>query len=186
MISLQRSMHSSQMYTPGPAMSFLTCFWLLPQKEHLSRSPPSPMRATGMSLPLGGVRVANYSCRRSVRRPCPRHPLNATPAPLSAVIRAGSACWGSVRAVRRGAGLAAAQHLVDESVLDGLLRREDLVPLDVVPDLLGGPVRMPGEGLLQPGAHPQHLVGLDLDVGGLAVVAAREGRLVDEHPGVGQ
>src|SRR3954454_6181102 len=27
-------------------MSFLTCFWLLPQKEHLSRSPPSPMRTT--------------------------------------------------------------------------------------------------------------------------------------------
>src|SRR5438270_8276375 len=46
MISLQRSMHSSQMYTPGPAMSFLTCFWLLPQNEHFSRSPPSPMRAT--------------------------------------------------------------------------------------------------------------------------------------------
>src|SRR4029077_3880059 len=46
MISLQRSMHSSQMYTPGPAMSFLTCFWLFPQKEHLSRSPPSPNFAT--------------------------------------------------------------------------------------------------------------------------------------------
>ncbi len=46
MISLQRSMHSSQMYTPGPAMSFLTCFWLLPQKEHFSRSAPSPIRAT--------------------------------------------------------------------------------------------------------------------------------------------
>src|SRR5438034_477753 len=45
MISLQRSMHSSQMYTPEPAMSFLTCFWLLPQNEHFSRSPPSPMRA---------------------------------------------------------------------------------------------------------------------------------------------
>ena len=28
-------------------MSFLTCFWLFPQKEHFSRSPPSPMRATG-------------------------------------------------------------------------------------------------------------------------------------------
>ena len=38
MISLQRSMHSSQMYTPGPAMSFLTCFWTFPQKEHFSRS----------------------------------------------------------------------------------------------------------------------------------------------------
>src|SRR5690242_1666572 len=47
MISLHRSMHSSQMYTPGPAISFLTCFWLFPQKEHLSKSPPSPMRATG-------------------------------------------------------------------------------------------------------------------------------------------
>src|SRR5205085_5898619 len=46
MISLQRSMHSSQMYTPGPAMSFLTCFWDFPQNEHFSRSPPSPIRAT--------------------------------------------------------------------------------------------------------------------------------------------
>ena len=27
-------------------MSFFTCFWLFPQNEHLSRSPPSPMRAT--------------------------------------------------------------------------------------------------------------------------------------------
>src|ERR1700724_2004633 len=50
MISLQRSMHSSHMYTPGPAMSFFTCFWLLPQNEHFSRSPPSPMRATQILL----------------------------------------------------------------------------------------------------------------------------------------
>src|SRR5436853_6801559 len=42
-------MHSSQMYTPGPAMSFLTCFWLFPQKEHFSRSPPSPNFATDAS-----------------------------------------------------------------------------------------------------------------------------------------
>src|SRR5258708_20224497 len=53
MISLQRSMHSSQMYTPGPAMSFLTCFWLFPQNEHFSRSPPSPNLAT-TCLPLDG------------------------------------------------------------------------------------------------------------------------------------
>jgi hypothetical protein len=26
-------------------MSFFTCFWLFPQKEHFSKSPPSPMRA---------------------------------------------------------------------------------------------------------------------------------------------
>src|SRR6266516_4976306 len=42
MISLQRSIHSSQMYTPGPAISFLTCFCDLQQNEHFSRSPPSP------------------------------------------------------------------------------------------------------------------------------------------------
>ena len=54
MISLHRSMHSSQMYTPGPAMSFLTCFWLFPQNEHLSRSPPSPMRATAALRTFAG------------------------------------------------------------------------------------------------------------------------------------
>ena len=52
MISLQRSMHSSQMYTPGPAMSFLTCFWLLPQNEHFSRS-ESPNFAMPLSSTIG-------------------------------------------------------------------------------------------------------------------------------------
>src|SRR5829696_3940890 len=51
MISLHRSMHSSQMYTPGPAMSFLTCFCDFPQKEHLRSSPESPNLATSPSLP---------------------------------------------------------------------------------------------------------------------------------------
>src|SRR4051812_22288015 len=46
MISLQRSMHSSQMYTPGPAISFLTCRWLLPQKLQRSCSLPSDALAT--------------------------------------------------------------------------------------------------------------------------------------------
>ena len=44
-------------------MSFLTCFWDLPQKEHFSKSPDSPTRATndpsltlvttGPTLPVG-------------------------------------------------------------------------------------------------------------------------------------
>src|SRR6476619_4831274 len=46
MISLHRSMHSSQMYPPGPAMSFLTCFCDLLQNEHFSSSPLSPNFAT--------------------------------------------------------------------------------------------------------------------------------------------
>src|SRR5439155_4326856 len=64
MISLQRSMHSSQMYTPGPAMSFLTCFWLFPQNEHLSKSPPSPMRATQQLLYPGAASGGPATSRR--------------------------------------------------------------------------------------------------------------------------
>src|SRR6266576_4755618 len=52
MISLQRSMHSSQMYTPGPAMSFLTCRCDLPQKEHSSCSLESVGRAILFSSPV--------------------------------------------------------------------------------------------------------------------------------------
>src|SRR5580704_17921298 len=43
MMSMQSSTHSSQMKTVGPAMSFLTSCWLLPQKEQYSvflESPP--------------------------------------------------------------------------------------------------------------------------------------------------
>src|SRR3954471_16999802 len=50
MISLQRSMHSSQMYTPGPAISFFTCRCDLPQKEQRSCSFESVGRAT-LDLP---------------------------------------------------------------------------------------------------------------------------------------
>src|SRR5260221_12882867 len=39
MMSLQRSMHSSQMYTVGPAMSSRPSSWLLPQNEQ-TRLPP--------------------------------------------------------------------------------------------------------------------------------------------------
>ena len=46
-------------------MSFLTCFWLFPQKEHFSRSPPSPMRATGGSSGSAG---GGGACRQSYVR----------------------------------------------------------------------------------------------------------------------
>src|SRR6266542_537940 len=36
MISMQSSTHSSQINTVGPAISFLTSCWLLPQKEQYS------------------------------------------------------------------------------------------------------------------------------------------------------
>src|SRR5262245_29125620 len=40
MMSLHSSMHSSQMNTDGPAMSFLTSCWLLPQNEQYSSFSP--------------------------------------------------------------------------------------------------------------------------------------------------
>src|ERR1700723_140564 len=52
MISLQRSMHSSQMYTPGPAISFLTWRWDLPQKLQRSCSFESVGRATVRSCSM--------------------------------------------------------------------------------------------------------------------------------------
>src|SRR5690242_1584836 len=57
-----------------------------------------------------------------------------------------------------GAALARGEHLVDQAVLDGLGGGEDLVALDVVADLLGGATGVLGPGLLEPGAHAQHLV----------------------------
>src|ERR1700742_1177047 len=50
MISLQRSMHSSQMYPPGPAISFLTCRCDFPQKEQRSCSFESVGRAIQLVL----------------------------------------------------------------------------------------------------------------------------------------
>ena len=63
---------------------------------------------------------------------------------------------------------------------------EDLVALDVRLHLLDGAAGVLGQRLLQPGAHAQHLVGLDLDVASLAVVAAGDRRLVDQDPRVRQ
>src|SRR5579859_6725254 len=78
MISLHRSMHSSQMYTPGPAMSFFTCFCDFPQNEHLSRSPPSPIRATYV-LPAPGAPA--WVRRTDVRAGGPRLADSTLPGP---------------------------------------------------------------------------------------------------------
>src|SRR3954447_318986 len=62
MISLQRSMHSSQMYTPGPAISFFTCRCDLPQK--LQRSCSFPSLALATTSPF-----SRFSPRCLARRP---------------------------------------------------------------------------------------------------------------------
>src|SRR2546422_3479971 len=104
MISLQRSMHSSQIYTPGPAMSFLTCFWDFPQKEHFSRS-ESPNFAM---LPCPFCSLGPRSSRG---------PLTL-PRSLRRLRREGS---------QFGLNLPAGDHFIHDPVLPGLLARHDEV-----------------------------------------------------------
>src|ERR1700733_8767195 len=73
MISLHRSMHSSQMYTPGPAISFLTCRWDLPQKLHRSCSLESVGRAMNPPWSRLGRRSQNRRLMPSVLRD---HPID--------------------------------------------------------------------------------------------------------------
>src|SRR5665647_3728681 len=205
-------------------MSFLTCFWLLPQNEHLSRSPPSPMRATRRSFrsvllntspartPPAQLSLPCCSALSRVDATCSRRPtllLNAGVASSSPSFRRGRTRCRHVRTRLRHArtrlssrantsaprantspsgvarGLAADQHLVDEAVLLGLVGGQDLVPLDVLLDLLHGAAGVVGQGLLEPAAHAQHLVGLDLEVTGHAAQTLHR-RLVDQDPGVRQ
>src|SRR5213075_1324971 len=68
MISLQRSMHSSQMYTPGPAISFLTWRCDLPQKLQRSCSFPSLARAIPDSFyPVFAETASAAGLSRSLR-----------------------------------------------------------------------------------------------------------------------
>src|SRR5690242_5967990 len=166
MISLQRSMHSSQMYTPGPAMSFLTCFWLLPQNEHFSRSPPSPMRATRSPSSGGSLLFARQrptdpkTIQRHSGSRCQRLPPSSRQASQSVTEKSGPGRCGFDRRAR----LATFEYLVHQTVLDGHRGGEDLVPLDVLLDLFHVAVRVQRDRVLQPGTHSEHLVRLDLDV----------------------
>src|ERR1700712_1611009 len=115
-------------------MSFLTCFWLFPQKEHFSRSAPSPMRATCEVLPVG---TSAFKVRR----------------------KRGSR--GQVKAVEC---LAAREHVIDQAVFDGLLRREDVVASDVQTDLLRRAAGCLGHHHLEQVTHAKDLASLRLDV----------------------
>src|SRR5215471_6425099 len=63
MMSMQSSTHSSQIKTVGPAMSFLTSCWLLPQNEQYSVFFESP--------PLDLVIATPSSAVTPARRPRP-------------------------------------------------------------------------------------------------------------------
>src|SRR3954453_18270397 len=147
MISLHRSMHSSQMYTPGPAISFLTCFCDLPQKLHLSSSPVSPNFAMSPPPRLDSTRSADGTC-----------------------------------AVHRVAGR---DHVIDDAIREGLVRFHHEVAVRVEVDALQRLAAVLGEDLLQEIAHPQDLLGRQLQIRDLAV-ADLAVRLVQEDAAVRQ
>src|SRR6266581_898956 len=100
MMSLHRSMHSSQMNTDGPAMSFFTSCWLFPQNEQYNC----------FSLPLflsDIVRLRGHSEASRIYRATPSGVLT----PLG-------------------------EHFVDQSVVDGRLRRKEVVAIGVALDAL--------------------------------------------------
>src|SRR5215203_6097280 len=113
-------------------MSFLTCFWLFPQNEHFSRSPPSPMRATRGPLPLSHRPADRIICVPTVPREGP--------------LRLHYRAVGVARLAQMGgrSGAAGRQDPVDQAVVHGLLGGQDLVALDVDLDLLRGAVRVLG------------------------------------------
>src|SRR5262249_32406986 len=165
MISLHRSMHSSHMYTPGPAMSFLTCFWLLPQNEHFSRSPPSPMRATQILLcpgaaaaRPGGRSAAGVSCSVFCRRPS-RDRLGASCCGFRTA--AAGAPWAAESSwlgrPYLGLALQGRQNLIYQPVLLGLFSGEELVPLHIASYLILVLAGVHGNNPLHSGAHPEDL-----------------------------
>src|SRR4051812_34916503 len=83
-------------------MSFLTCFCDFPQKEHFSRSPPSPIRATYVLLELNGRLAPTPGPRLSASLPSHRLPNRVTEAACSTLPAKGPfsdppkrACQGS-------------------------------------------------------------------------------------------
>src|SRR4051812_21564367 len=137
MISLQRSMHSSQMYTPGPAMSFLTCLCDLPQKEQSSCS----FESVGRAILLFPVPSASPDL----------------------VLR---------------------DHAIDYAVLRGLLGGHEVIAFGIGANLVVGLPGVVGNDAIQALADVDDLLGVDLDVRGLALEA--RAHLVDEDLGVGQ
>src|SRR5256885_17018477 len=81
--------------------------------------------------------------------------------------------------------LAARDDVVDQTVRLGLRGGEEAVACDVAAHLLPLLPGVPGQDLLHLLADAQDLVGLDLDVAGLAVPALGGG-LVDQDPRVRQ
>src|SRR5664279_1357960 len=141
MMSLQSSMHSSQMNTDGPAMSLRTSCWLLPQKEQYRSLSPEDFSA--------------------IQRPV------------------GRSCWETLRALHP-----LVQDLIDDAIFLRRFRGQEIVAFGVESDLLDRLSGMQRQQPVEPLAQRQDVLGMDLDVGCLALESAQ--RLMDHHGRIGQ
>ena len=112
-------------------MSFLTCFWLFPQKEHFSRSESPNFAICLSSLSDGWPTAVRYSGTSPV-----------------------AVAQGIITRVRRQRKQArpdpaGGDDLVDHAVLLGLLGREDEVAVGVLGDLLDRLARVLGDQALE-------------------------------------
>src|SRR5213592_3041087 len=69
MMSLQSSMHSSQINTEGPAISLRTSCWLLPQKEQYKSLSPADLSAMGSETTFHRLIVIVMLSRKIVSDP---------------------------------------------------------------------------------------------------------------------
>src|SRR3977135_3379086 len=140
MISWHRLMHSSQMYTPWPAISLRTCSWLLPQKlqRYGTLGPFAPLvdvtRAVLVPLPIA-VRDSSLGRPRRV----------AWLVPARSVVRLGRRPTDLAQRIP-GVGV----HRVDDAIVPSLLGRHEIVPVGVLADLLDGLAGGRGQGLVPP------------------------------------
>src|SRR5574337_1895528 len=115
MMSLHSSMHSSQMNTDGPAISFLTSCWLLPQNEqYRTFSPEEPFLSAMVSVRMRAGAVK------------PRGDDSATGPQARVRKRAGFRPQGDGfqdAAAARAPSAAAFDHLVQQTVVERFGRR---------------------------------------------------------------
>ncbi len=76
---MQSSTHSSQINTVGPAISFLTSCWLLPQKEQYSVFFESPLLDLVIATPSPAPHRA--AAGLSAKAPCPMPSYSSICAP---------------------------------------------------------------------------------------------------------
>src|SRR5471030_2091957 len=180
MMSLHRSMHSSQMKTDGPAISFFTSCWLLPQNEQYSNFSPLEDFLSDMGLFSLGYWLGR-ACRYSLAggHVCSEEKLlTASMLPEIKTKRPNVSASGRFFSLTAtDASSAVGQHFVDQTILCGLVGGQEAVAIRVFGDLLDRLARAFGHDAVQTMAQVQDFLGLDFDVRSHALRAA--GRLVD-------